>query len=630
MKSLMFLWRYVAEDLATTCHTSALQDYKKLLKRVEYEGEEFLTITLPTLSVALENALDVGVWDPSLARSFDHRGGLPRFLGGFLDRVFDRSTGRLLSSPCIDSIFAVRQLSLMYKKILHPCSPNRVRDAMRGYVEVEKEVAEWNWYSEQDLCDFERMSTLLFGDVLSNVETALNQGELFPKHGPGATADKLRGNDKYRLSYWPLRLENVFSYIEYALPNFRYHLQVEDVTFLEPEAEIPVKVIAVPKTLKTPRIIAVEPTCMQYMQQAISAKIVEQLESPIIRGCTRENLVYKFIGFSNQNPNRVMAKKGSLDGSLATLDMSEASDRVSNKHVVALLSRFPHLSEAVQAVRSTKAYVDGFGVIPLSKYASMGSALTFPLEAMVFLTAICLGLERQASRQFTRKDIVSLRGYVRVYGDDIIVPTDMVVPSITALESLGLRVNSNKSFWKGKFRESCGGDFYDGEWVTPIYVRRDLPRSKEDVAEVESLVSFRNQLYQAGLWKATARVDEIIREKISLFPIIEPTSPLLGRYSFLPYQVERVSRRTHVPLVKGYLRRDRLPHSPLDGVAALHKCLMALERRSPSRSRSTAVPESLTRRDTGWLFPETVDSRHLQRAGRPQAAGMAPAWRTPY
>lgn len=607
MKSLMFLWKVTADDLAVICHTSATLDYKKLESRVEHEGMSFLTITLPQLGKAFEASLERGFWDPRQNTDFKCRGGLPLFLGGFLDRVFDRGTGRLLDFPCIDSIFAIRQLSLMFKKILLPVSDDRVRDAMLGFAQVEEEVSQWDWNTSDQIERFDQTVLLLWADVLSAVDREIYSGELIPKHGPGATADKLFGNEKYCQVEWPLRLEDVFSYIEYALPNLRYSLEVDRVSFLEPGAERPVRVTAVPKTLKSPRIIAIEPTCMQFMQQAVKNVMVQKLEATCIAGEARQNVAESFVGFTRQDPNRAMAEKGSRDGSLATLDMSEASDRVHNKHVVQLLSRWPHLSEAVQAVRSTKAYVDGVGEITLAKYASMGSALTFPLEAMIFTTVVFMGIEKGLNRRLTRKDLFDLTGKVRVYGDDIIVPVEYVSCVIEELESFGFKVNSSKSFWNGKFRESCGGDYYDGHWVTPVYVRRLLPLSRRDVSEIESLVSLRNQMYFAGLWRVARHLDSVVGKVLPHFPIVETSSTILGRHSFLPYKEERISSATHGPLVKGYIAKYRLDPIPLDGFDALYKCL------------AHEVAE------TSWLdilYPENKDAKHLERSGRGRAVGI--------
>ncbi len=615
MKSLMFLWKVAADDLAAGCHTSAALDYKKLESRVKHEGLSFLTITLPQFGKSFEASLESGRWDPHLCTEFRHKGGLPLFLGGFLDRVFARGTGRLLEDPCIDSIFAIRQLTLMFKKILLEVREDRKRDAMLGYLQVDEEVSKWDWNTDIQRETFERLALLLWGDVLSDLDRKIWDGELIPKHGPGNTADRLFGNEKYRQTEWPLELEGVFSYIEYALPNLRYALEVDRVSFLEPGTEHPVRVIAVPKTLKSQRIIAIEPTCMQFMQQAVQDVMVQNLESTVIASEARHNVAEGFVGFSSQNPNRAMACKGSRDGSLATLDMSEASDRVSNKHVLSLLSKWPNASKAIQAVRSKKAYVKGEGEITLAKYASMGSALTFPLEAMVFTTVIFQGIEKALNRRLTRRDLFDLKGQVRVYGDDIVVPVEYVGCVIAELESFGFKVNKAKSFWNGKFRESCGGDYYDGHWVTPVYVRRVFPRSRRDVSEIESLVSLRNQMYFAGLWKVARHLDEAIGKILPHFPVVEPSSTILGRHSFLPYKVQKESVTTHGPLVKGFIAQYRIPPSPLDGFDALYKCL----------AKKTA--------EVFWyspFFPEERDAKHLERSGRGQAVGIKLVWRPPY
>lgn len=611
----MFLWKEVAYEYATICHTSAALDYKKLESRTEHEGVSFLTITLPTLGKALEASLESGVWVPDLCESFTHKGGLPLFLRGFLERVFDTSSGRLLPEPCIDSISAIRQLTLMYKKILLPVSERRTRDAMQGFMEVEEEVREWDWISSDQIERFERMVLLLWSDVLSAVDRKIYNGAIIPKHGPGVTADRLLGNKKYSQVEWPLRLERVFEYIEYALPNLDYRFEADRVTFLESDTERPVRVISVPKTLKTPRIIAIEPTCMQFMQQGVKDALVQEIESEVVEGNSRHNLGYGFVGFSNQDPNREMAREGSCEGNLATLDMSEASDRVANEHVMTLLARWPHLDEAVQATRSTKAHVLGYGEIQLSKFASMGSALTFPIEAMVFCTAVFMGIEKSLNRQITREDVLSFSGKVRVYGDDIIVPVEHVLCVMDELQALGFKVNMSKSFWNGKFRESCGGDYYDGHWVTPVYVRRVFPTSRKDVSEIESLVSLRNQLYLAGLWRSTSLLDSRIARVLPHFPIVEPSSTILGRTSFLPYRVEKVSAQTHTGLVRGYVSRYKLDNLSVDGFDALYKCL----------AKPTTMLEWFS-----IFFPEDRDPKHLERSGRGRASGMKLSWRPPF
>ncbi len=599
MKSLMLLWKEAADEMAAWCGTSTTLDYNKLERRVEHEGMEFLTITLPAFCKEFERALDEGGVSPLSFPGFARKDGLPLFLGGFLERVFDRGCGSLLDVPCIDSIFAVRQLTLMFAKILLPCSDARVEEAMRKYVECDEEVrSNDSSVSDELLEEFYRVSRILWADVLSDIDLLVFDGGLIPRHGPGATADKLRGNEKWNQSEWTERLEAIFPAGEFLLPNWRYHNQLDRVRFLEPGAERPAKVISVPKTLKTPRIIAVEPTCMQYAQQALLQPLVRRIEG--------DSLLDRMVGFTDQEPNRFLAAKGSSDGTLATLDLSEASDRVSNQHVRVLLRDHRWLALAVDACRTRKADVQGQGVIPLAKFASMGSALCFPFEAMVFTTLLFVGVQRQLSRPLTRKDVYSLRDQVRVYGDDIIVPVDYVQSVIGALQDFGLVVNTNKSFWTGKFRESCGGDFYDGHWVTPVRVRRVMPSARRDAQELISAVSLRNQLYYAGLWRTAGWLDERIGRILPHYPIIDSSSTALGRHSFLPARGEKMHADLHTELVRAFVPHSKSPVSPLDDEGALLKCLISLEQRKGD------LP--------------VADVEHLVRSGRPQSTHIKLRW----
>lgn len=428
-----------------------------------------------------------------------------------------------------------------------------------------------------------------------------------PRHGPGATADRLRGNAKFSISKWPRRLERHFPYGEYALPQLAHYDELDRVHFLEPDAEVPVKVTPVPKTDKTVRIIAEEPTAMQYMQQAFFLQFVNRLEEALKfqppKGRKSFDLGNRFIGFRHQEPNRFLAEKGSRDGSLATLDLSEASDRVLNRHVMLLMDRFPRLSEAIQATRSTKADVPGHGVIPLAKFSSMGSALCFPMEAMIFTTIVFCAIAYERRAPITYKFIMDLEGQVRVYGDDIIIPIDCVHRVIQFLELFGLKVNKDKSFWNGKFRESCGGDFYDGEWVTPVRCRQELPRSLVDVDGVVGLVAFRNLLYWNGYWKTASSIDDRLSVLLrGRWKVANVTAAGLTRESALAeswfYQVQPewidLTDGLYEPRIAGATVWRPIPKSPTSGSGALLKFLL----------KRGVIPSQ--------------DENHLERQGRPQ------------
>lgn len=609
MKSLIILWTKVADELATICRTSTTQDIKTVLRRSETEGFSFLTITLPNFAKDFERSLDAGFVGSSAFLGFKRRGGLPLFLGGFLELVFDRSSGRLLEHASAEAVYAVRQLCYLFSKIALPCTPAREYSAIKKYVECETEVMENDQrVSDEALDAFGRVGHLLFGNIFNSLEQKIAQGELLPKHGPGATADRLRGNAKFNQVEWTERLEKHFPFSEYAIPNWRYMYLQDRVNFREPGAERPVRVITVPKTLKTPRIIAIEPTCMQYTQQALLQPLVSLLEGNESHRYFADgiNVVQGMIGFTDQSPNQVMAWLGSSDGSLASLDLSEASDRVSNLHVMYLLERFPLLLGAIQSCRSMKADVPGHGVVHLSKFASMGSALCFPFEAMVFLTIIFMAVEQKLNRQLTRKDIMSYAGKVRVYGDDIIVPVDVVQDVTRLLTCFGHVVNKGKSFWTGRFRESCGREFFAGEDVSVIRVRMELPRSHRDVHEVLSLVALRNNAYWHGLWKTARYLDGEIGKVLPYYPTVHSTSPVVGRHSLLPYQVDRVCPTHHKPLVKGYVVRALPRDSKASGESALLKWFL----------KNSEQPFE--------------DPRHLERHGRPDVVGIKLRSASPY
>jgi hypothetical protein len=599
MKSLMQLWLCVLEELGTQIGTSTSKDRKTALARFEHEGLSFLTITLANFGSDLQKGLDRGFVAHDLFQGFSWTGGLPRFLRGFLERVFDSVEGRLLDSPEIDAIFALRQLTLMMAKLHIECSDARTVKAIKGYIECEKEMKKHDsTFAETGYSSFMRTGLVLFGDLLSSCDLRVHSEEWMPKHGPGSTADRLSGNRKYLQTEWTERLEKFFPSLVCLTPGWKYFELLERVTFLEPGAERPVRVITVPKTLKTPRIIAIEPTCMQYTQQALLEVFLDELR--------KDDIFSQIIFFDDQTPNQRLARKGSIEGDLATLDLSEASDRVSNQHVRALLHYFPTFAGAVDACRSRKADVPGHGVIRLSKFASMGSALCFPMEAMVFTSIVFQAIAEELNRPLSRKLCKEFVGQVCIFGDDIIIPRRFVPAVVARLETFGFRVNSGKSFWTGKFRESCGRDYYDGHDVSIVKVRELLPTQLAHVEEVISTVSLRNQLYQLGLWKTCQWIDELLERVLrGHYPVVDSTSSVLGRHSIFAYQAEKMHPHLHTPLVKGWVVSARLPASMLDGEYALLK----------------------------WLLKrgfEPLDQRHLERAGRPERVDLKLRMATPY
>jgi hypothetical protein len=593
MKSPMLLWRELTQELGEWCRVSTSRDLVTATARVKHEGLSFLTITLPAVSKDFEQALAAGKIEHDHFLGFKRSGSLPRFLGGFFAQVFDSQSGVLLEHPSVDAIYAIRQICRLCAKILLPCTTERRDRAFAQYVRVEQELeAASQEISQDSYLEFLRISRVLLGPSFSISDHSVDSGLLKPRHGPGATADRLRGNAKYRQVEWPWRLEKGgFASADFLLPNYRFYKSLDHVRFLDPEDERPVRVISVPKTLKTPRIIAIEPTAMQYAQQAVARILIKEIQCDYV--------ARHFVGFTDQELNQLYAKRGSETTELATLDLSEASDRVLNSLVMKLFQGYTHLSEAVQACRTMTADVPGHGVIPLTKFASMGSALCFPVEAMVFTSLCFLGIQRASGQKMTRERMLSFKGRVRAYGDDIIVPVEYAESVIQTLEEFAFRVNGHKSFWTGKFRESCGKDYWNGSDVTTVKCRTQLPSSRADVKEVVSTVSLRNQLFKRGFVATVDYLDDLLTGVLGHYPEVGETSPLLGRLTYgNPLEGSIVSRHTQAPVKRGWVVRSEPPINRLDGEGALLKFFLNVGEKP------------------------NADEKHLERSGRPQAVNI--------
>jgi hypothetical protein len=258
----------------------------------------------------------------------------------------------------------------------------------------------------------------------------------------------------------------------------------------------------------------------------------------------------------------------------------------------------------------------------------MGSALTFPFEALVFATCVIVGIGRALNRPLTVEEVQSLRGKVRVYGDDIIVPVEYVQSVVETLEHFGAKVNTNKSYWTGKFRESCGGDYYDGEDVSVVRVRRLFPVQRSDVLETISTVSLRNRMYNHGYWQTARYLDKWLERHLKVYPTISPESPALGRHTLLKLrgstmEPQKWDARSQSPVVKAYWPKATLPESHLDDVWALQKVLLS----AAHRDRHLDDDES-----PDWFLrlllegEPTLDSKHLERHGRPEAVDIKLRW----
>jgi len=163
------------------------------------------------------------------------------------------------------------------------------------------------------------------------------------------------------------------------------------------------------------------------------------------------------IDLNDQTNNQLLSKVGSETGGYATIDLSSASDSVTRALVARLLPRAWY--DILDSLRSHITVIDGVEHRNWM-FSSMGNGFTFELESLIFWALA-------KSVAF----LTNSRGRLLVYGDDIIVPTEMSRTLVQVLGFCGFLANSKKTFSEGPFRESCGAHWYMGSDVKPFYVR---------------------------------------------------------------------------------------------------------------------------------------------------------------
>lgn len=630
----------VYQDACTqlTAVVSDVRDLNYIRSRVIKEGLSFLTITLPAFCTDFERSLAEGEVSASAFLYFRKTGAIPAFLQGMLGRLFDRETGRIIDfeadHPQI--VQAVRQVCLLFKKVELECSPQRRAKALASYVDVERLNSCYTPPGPDD--PFYRVSDLLWRSVLAGFDPA----SLVPKHGPGAVVEGTRGNAKFLWQRWHERLECFLPFWGNALPEraavspfaVRPRGGLEDVTFVSSEEEQPVRVVFVPKTLKSPRVIAIEPACMQYAQQALRDFLYTRIES--------HRLTAGRINFRDQSDNQRLALASSASGRWATIDLKDASDRVPLSVVTEMLRSCPELRDAALACRSTSASLpNGVVLTPLAKFASMGSALCFPIEAMYFYAVCVVALIGELDLPVTWKSVQRVSRDIRVYGDDLIVPSEHAVAVSDHLQKYNCKVNANKSFWTGMFRESCGVDGYAGTEVTPLYLRHLHPTNRQAVRPILSWVAAGNAFRKKGFDRTAHLVFSTIEKLLGPLPEVSAESGVIGKVAVKPWLDRKKTKWRYNPLTQSVEMLAWVP-SPvkredrLDGYPALQKSLLILEAKPHGDKRVLRKGSDLEvpwRAGFGWLdgqrqweSPAASDPRHLERSAVRGALKLKRRW----
>jgi len=221
------------------------------------------------------------------------------------------------------------------------------------------------------------------------------------------------------------------------------------------------RMVMVPKTVKTHRPIAAEPTMNSFIQQGFGRYI-------------RARLSQFGVDLGDQTINQDLASIAK-DWGLTTFDLSSASDTLCTNLVKLLLPR--EWFEALDSVRCRFTEYKGKR-FALSKFSSMGNAFTFELESLIFYALI---------------SSAGSGGVFSVYGDDLVVLDSDYHSTLDILKWGGFIINERKSFTAGsRFYESCGRHFFDNQEVTPCY-QKDVCKRPHDY------VRLHNRLIRAGI-----------------------------------------------------------------------------------------------------------------------------------
>lgn len=574
-RDIVYRWPEMAEDVR--------RDRIRFARMCQARGNQFLLVDLPKLGKHLDRCLDMGTYTKSSLPASKPVGGrfgeIPVLFRGLYLRVFDAietyasETGKSSIVLSVkqesdfdhDALFFLRQLLCCAKKASVPCPAKRVDEAFEAFDQCEAELPDVEPWWDDDLPDEERQQLLmptqafassplfveradqrgttrellsLLDRVSSLVSKAL--GDFDPqdwrfKHGNGAKSNIKSGEDRYTFPTWSLMLDTVFPYADCA---FHAHNAWADATWIGPldsfreftneEFELEgyltpsSRLITVPKTYSAPRLIAPEPVENAWAQQCLLDFFYSKSE---------RSWLESFVRFHDQTLSQELCRIGSKDRSLATIDLSEASDRVTPLVVSCTFKRASVLY-ALRACRTRLIQTPTKGLWKLKKFSTMGSACTFPVESLVFLCAALTGaLHSLGISNPSLEDINGLKGKISVFGDDIVVPTESYDVVCTLLEILFFKVNLNKSFaGPGGFRESCGVDCFRGIEVTPAYYKGYSDETSEAVV---SMVEQSNNFYKKFLVNASEAIREQLKGLRMRLPFVPLRSKILGFASFV-------------------------------------------------------------------------------------------------
>lgn len=469
---------------------NTLLDKATVQKRLLNEGFCFASKTLPRLGQALDAALLTGVFlCPTNFRKHKNS-ALPAFMHGLLSKVFDAS-GQIKNCPDTAAIAECRQILFFFYKTVTIFSKRQQRD----FSEKFKSTDELCYEFTDNISEISHQVLQLGREWISTLFKDLDPYDIVPSHGPGIVASGEKPHEKRIFSTKYTDVHEEYPYYRYFYTATLTHLRDTEKQYFKRTVKKSGenKVLFVPKDSRGPRVIAAEPLEYQFLQQGLRKVLYNHIEShPLTKGR---------VNFVDQSINQRLAEVGSLrDRSWITIDLKDASDRVGVDLVRSLFCN-SKLLRPLLALRTPVSKLPDGERVSLKKYAAMGSALCFPIEAIVFaslLHGISVLFDENMSPSY-------------VYGDDIVCK-DFLLPYIQfVFTELGLELNSRKTCSTGFFRESCGAEFFKGVDVSTIKLRNMDLLSPEGTV---SLVATSNLLFDRGYYKAAEYIQTSVERNL--------------------------------------------------------------------------------------------------------------------
>lgn len=494
-----------------------LRDVATLRRRYSHEGLSFATKTLPELFNALLQHLESGT--PSYPSFKLVKGGKHPV---FLRQLFAMALSVDNGEDRVTAVKCLYQLCSAFKKLKGPYRRSTLQKQLWSFVETDQSLKELDFLSEPCFPILARARKMVKA-ILEEVSPEFDPGLFVPRPGPGATNTPRQKHVRFRPHVLYTQLDDVFPYEDwfYSHP---WDIVTEPTryTALERRDAPSSRFKFVDKTYSKPRGICIEELETQYLQQAIKHCLYNRIEAhPLTRGR---------VNFTDQSINGDLAVESSASQKYATIDMSEASDRISRTLVRYLFRDCEDLLEALMATSSRtiqlpEGIIDFIDELPVEKFAPMGSAVCFPVMSLVHFVLIRAILSYAAVPQCSARDVY-------VYGDDIIVRTECANAVYDYLPLFGMKLNEEKSYYRSSFRESCGQHAFNGVPITPTYFKY-VPESQSHGGVIVSLLETERSLFYNGFTRTAAALRSMMSQtckkvRCQDLPFVRPKSEILG------------------------------------------------------------------------------------------------------